>query len=142
MTPFGIFWLAQAVSRFGDPITLIALATLTYRATSSALLTALAVVVGTLPGAVFGLIGGSFADALTFVVSAVLLLRVKTPEPAGSSYPSVQRLFKDASVGMRYLFSSSVLRANTTFSLVAQLASPVANGLSPVLVIRHFARGD
>jgi len=42
---FGLFWLAQAISRFGDPITLIALATVTYERTRSALFTALAVVI-------------------------------------------------------------------------------------------------
>ena len=244
MTPFATFWLAQAVSRFGDPITLIALATITYRATASALLTAMAVVVATLPGAVFGLVGGSIADALsprramvvcdfarvvlvgaipvaldsqagvfgayacalgagfcgavfnpariaivpelvpperileanaritatdrtteicgalaagflvafidegaffvdaiTFGVSGLLLLLLPAPSrPRSRLAPA--RLMSDAVAGVRYLFRSEVLRANTVFSLVAQLASPVANGLSPVLVIRRFAGGN
>src|SRR6266849_2292623 len=40
---FAFFWLAQVISRFGDPITLIALTFVTYRTTQSALLPAVAV---------------------------------------------------------------------------------------------------
>jgi MFS family permease len=244
MTPFATFWLAQAVSRFGDPITLIALASITYRTTSSALLTAMAVVAATLPSAVFGFVGGAIADALsprramvvcdfarfilvgaipfalqshagvfgayacalgagfcgavfnpariaivpelvpadailnanaritatdrtveicgalaagflvaligegaffvdavTFAVSGFLLLLLPTAMLPRSRL-SPRQLISDAIAGVRYLFASDILRANTVFSLVAQLASPVANGLSPVLVIRRFAAGN
>src|SRR2546429_155021 len=51
---FAFFWMGQAISRFGDPITLIALTYVTYRATQSALLTALAVLTATIPNALFG----------------------------------------------------------------------------------------
>jgi MFS family permease len=61
---FNVFWLAQAISRFGDPITLIALATISYQRTGSALFTALAVVIATVPTAVFGFIVGALGDAL------------------------------------------------------------------------------
>lgn len=61
---FAFFWLAQVISRFGDPITVIALTFVTYRATQSALLTALAVGVATIPNALFGFIGGAVADAV------------------------------------------------------------------------------
>src|SRR5258706_1347227 len=64
MSSLGLFWAAQAVSRFGDPITLIALTIVTYRQTQSALYTALAVVIATLPTAAFGFVGGAIADAL------------------------------------------------------------------------------
>jgi MFS family permease len=60
---FAFFWAAQAVSRFGDPITLIALTYVTYRATQSALATALAVLIATIPAALFSLFGGAIADA-------------------------------------------------------------------------------
>ena len=60
---FAFFWLAQVISRFGDPITLIALTFVTYRATQSALLTALAVGVASIPNALFGFFGGAIADA-------------------------------------------------------------------------------
>ena len=61
---FAFFWAAQVISRFGDPITLVALAYLTYRATNSALWTAIAVLIATLPNAVFGFFGGAVADAV------------------------------------------------------------------------------
>lgn len=61
---FAFFWLAQVISRFGDPITLIALTFVTYRATQSALVTALAVGVATIPNALFGFFGGAIADAV------------------------------------------------------------------------------
>ena len=61
---FAFFWLAQVISRFGDPITLVALTFITYRATGSALITALAVVIATIPNAVFGFFGGAIADAV------------------------------------------------------------------------------
>ena len=61
---FAFFWAAQAVSRFGDPITLIALTYVTYRATESALATALAVLIATVPTALFSFFGGAIADAV------------------------------------------------------------------------------
>jgi MFS family permease len=61
---FGTLWLAQVASRFGDPITLIALAYVSYVRTHSALITALAVVMATIPNALFGVFGGVLADAL------------------------------------------------------------------------------
>jgi MFS family permease len=60
---FAFFWAAQAVSRFGDPITLIALTYVTYLATQSALATALAVLIATIPNALFSFFGGAIADA-------------------------------------------------------------------------------
>lgn len=60
---FAFFWAAQAVSRFGDPITLIALTYVAYRATQSALATALAVLIATIPNALFSFFGGAVADA-------------------------------------------------------------------------------
>jgi len=61
---FGALWLAQVASRFGDPITLVALAYVSYVRTHSALITALAVVMATIPNALFGVFGGVLADAV------------------------------------------------------------------------------
>src|SRR6266568_9162941 len=60
---FGALWVAQVASKFGDPITLIALAYVSYVRTHSALITALAVVIATIPNALFGVFGGVIADA-------------------------------------------------------------------------------
>lgn len=241
---FGLFWLAQAVSRLGDPITLIALATVTYERTQSGLFTALAVVMATIPTALFGFFAGAIGDALghrramvisdvarvaligsipallgggapllavyalvfiaglfsaifnpariaiipqlvrperlasanstvaatdrtveivgalvagflvatigaaafyfdaaTFAVSAFLLaaLRVETP---GTHPLKLSRLFRDAADGVGFLAREPVLRVNTYFSLLAQLAFPVVNGLTPVYLVRRFANGD
>lgn len=240
---FRVFWLAQAISRFGDPITLIALATVSYQLTNSALFTALAVVIATVPTAVFGFLAGAIGDALghrrallisdlarvvlvggipvllgagaplvaayafvflaaifaaifnptrmaivpqlvpaeqlgsansaiastdrvveiigalaagflvasigvsafyvdaaTFAISAFLLSTI----PAGrSGRPmSLLSLLADAGEGLRFIFNSPVLRPNTLFSLVTQLAAPVSNGLTPVFLVRRFANGD
>ena len=61
---FAALWLAQVASKFGDPITLIALAYVSYVQTKSALITALAVVIATVPNALFGVFGGAIADAV------------------------------------------------------------------------------
>ncbi|MDQ2914244.1 MAG: MFS transporter [Chloroflexota bacterium] len=61
---FAALWLAQVASRFGDPITLVALAYVSYVQTRSALVTALAVVIATIPNAIFGMFGGAIADAV------------------------------------------------------------------------------
>jgi MFS family permease len=61
---FGVLWLAQVASRFGDPVTLIALAYVSYIETRSALVTAMAVVMVTVPNALFGFVGGAIADAI------------------------------------------------------------------------------
>jgi MFS family permease len=63
-TNFLALWVAQIASRFGDPITLIALAYVSYVQTRSALITALAVVIATVPNALFGFFGGAIADAV------------------------------------------------------------------------------
>ncbi len=63
---FALFWVAQAISKFGDPITLIGLAAITYQLTGSALYTSVAVLVATLPQATFGFVAGPIADALGF----------------------------------------------------------------------------
>jgi MFS family permease len=242
-TNFALFWLAQVISRFGDPITLIALTFVTYRATGSALLTALAVVITTIPNALFSLFGGAiadavgarrsmlwcdilrvfligaipvmlgagvplavvfalvllsgicgaifnparvaivpalltperlaagnslvygsdraveiggalaagvlvatfgegafYADALTFALAALLLSRVVVTE---TSRPvTLRRVWRDGLEGLRFIRRTAVVWANTVFSLAAQLALPVVNGLTPVLIIRRFAGGD
>src|SRR2546426_12122904 len=61
---FAALWFAQVASRFGDPITLFALAYGSYVQTRSALITALAVVIATVPNALFGVFGGAIADAI------------------------------------------------------------------------------
>lgn len=240
---FQIFWLAQAISRFGDPITLIALATVSYQLTNSALFTALAVVIATVPAAIFGFVAGAIGDALghrrallvsdvarvvlvgaipvllgagaplaaayalvflaaifaaifnparmaivpqlvsperlgaansaiastdrvveilgalvagflvasigaaafyvdaaTFAISAVLVSAI--PGRSSARAMSLPSLVRDAAEGLRFIFDSPVLRPNTLFSLVTQLAAPVSNGLTPVFLVRRFASGD
>ena len=242
-TNFALFWLAQVISRFGDPITLIALTFVTYRETQSALLTALAVVITSIPYALFSLFGGAVADALgarramlwcdilrVFLIGAIPLLlaagaplaisfflvflsgicgaifnparaaivpALLTPErlPAGNSlvYGSdraveiggalaagvlvatfgegafyadaltfalaalmlsrivitetshrltLKRVWRDGIEGLRFIRHTAVVWANTVFSLAAQMALPIVNGLTPVLIIRRFAGGD
>jgi MFS family permease len=242
-TNFALFWLAQVISRFGDPITLIALIYVAYRATGSALFTALAVVITTIPNAVFSLFGGAiadavgarramlwcdilrvlfigtvpvliqagvslsvvfflvflsgicgaifnparvaivpalltpdrlpagnslvyasdraveiggalaagvlvatfgdgafYADALTFALSALLLSRVAITER--SRPVTLGQVLRDGMDGLRFIRKTAVVWANTVFSLAAQLALPVVNGLTPVLIVRRFAGGD
>jgi len=244
LSNFRLFWLAQAISRFGDPITVIALATITYKRTNSALFTALAVVIATVPTAIFGFFAGAigdalghrramwladvsrvvligaipmllangaplvvayvlvfgaalaaavfnpariaiipqlvplerlgaanaaisatdrtveilgavaagflvatveenalYLDALTFAVSAALLAVVRADRVV-SGRISAQRVVRDAGDGLRFLMKSPVLRVNTLFSLAAQLALPVSNGLTPVYLVRRFAGGN
>ena len=244
LSNFRLFWLAQAISRFGDPITVIALATITYKRTNSALFTALAVVIATVPTAIFGFFAGAigdalghrramwladvsrvvligaipmllangaplvvayvlvfgaalaaavfnpariaiipqlvplerlgaanaaisatdrtveilgavaagflvatveenalYLDALTFAVSAALLAAVRADRVV-SGRISAQRVVRDAGDGLRFLMKSPVLRVNTLFSLAAQLALPVSNGLTPVYLVRRFADGN
>jgi len=241
---FGLFCLAQAISRFGDPITMIALATVTYEKTSSALFTLLAVVIATVPAAIFGFFAGAIGDALghrramfvsdvarvlligsvplflnsgaplvvayvcvflaaifaavfnpariaiipqlvapdqlasansavaatdrtveilgalaagflvatvgasafyfdaaTFAMSALLLAAVRVR--AGETHPfRLSHLVADAAQGLRFLLGQPILKVNTYFSLVAQLALPVVNCLTPVYLVRRFANGD
>jgi MFS family permease len=63
---FAFFWVGQVISRFGDPITLIALTFVTYQKTQSALITALAVLTATIPNALFSFVGGAIADAFGY----------------------------------------------------------------------------
>ena len=237
---FTFFWVAQAVSKAGDPITLVGLAAITYQLTGSALYTSVAVLVATLPQATFGFFAGPIADALgsrramiatdiaraaligaiplvlqagaalwvvymlvlvaglcsaifgparvsmipalltpgqlvsgnaavyatdrtveilgavaggllvasigvqvfyvdalTFALSALLLLRVRVAEP------QMRRVTwggaaRDARAGLRVIKDSSLLLANTSLSVLAQLSIPLFNGLLPVLVFRRF----
>lgn len=241
---FGLFWVAQAISKFGDPITLIGLAAITYQLTGSALYTSVAVLVATLPQATFGFFAGAIADALghrramivsdslravligcvpiglaagaplavayvlvllaglcsavfnparvslvpallrpdqlvsgnaavhatdrtveiigavlggilvasigaavfyvdalTFAIAALVMTQVRVAEspPRRISWGGTARGGK---AGLRAIRESSVLFANTVFSLVSQLSIPVLNGLLPVLVFRRFAAED
>ena len=241
---FAFFWLSQTTSRFGDPITLVTLAYVAYRATGSALATAVAIGVATVPIAFFSFVGGAVADgvgarramywcdviralavgsiplllfaqaplavvlvpvllsglcssifgpargalvrslvpsdqwpasnsllhasdrtieivgavaagvlvislgegafyvdALTFAFSAAFIGRVVTDDEAAVriTWP---RLRRDAVEGVRFLRNSTVLWANTKFSLAAQLFNPVVNTLTPALLIRRYAGGD
>ncbi|HEX9436833.1 MAG TPA: MFS transporter [Candidatus Limnocylindria bacterium] len=61
---FALLWSAQVISGFGDRITVVALAYVTWVRTQSALSTALAVVIASLPHAIFGFFGGAIADAV------------------------------------------------------------------------------
>lgn len=61
---FARTWLAGVVSGFGDKITLIALAYVSWQLTQSALSTSLAVVIATVPNALLGLFAGALADAV------------------------------------------------------------------------------
>lgn len=60
---FTLFWAAQVISGFGDKITVFALAFVTWEITQSALSTTLAIVISTVPHAIFGFFGGAIADA-------------------------------------------------------------------------------
>jgi MFS family permease len=44
--------------------------------------------------------------------------------------------------GLRFIRRTAVVWSNTIFSLAAQMALPIVNGLTPVLIIRRFAGGD
>jgi len=82
-----------------------------------------------------------YVDALTFVISGLLLSRIGT-RGYRRTHLSVSGVVADAGEGLRFLFNSAILRSNTLFSLVAQLALPVINGLTPVFLVRRFAHGD
>ena len=86
---------------------------------------------------------GAFAfyvDAATFLVSAVLLLRITRSEPPPRPVP-LRRFWHDAMDGLRFIAGHRVLRDNTVVSLVAQLSIPVLNALTPVLIFREYRLG-
>lgn len=61
---FAFFWFSQAISGFGDQLTIIALAAMVWQLTRSGLYTALVVIVGTIPHAVFGFFAGPITDTV------------------------------------------------------------------------------
>jgi MFS family permease len=78
-----------------------------------------------------------YVDALTFLLSAVLLFRI-TIEELG--HPVVLRsLMREAGDGLRFLWRHSVLRANTILSLVCQLSVPIVSSLTPALIFQRYA---
>jgi MFS family permease len=81
-----------------------------------------------------------YVDAATFIVSAILLMRITREEPAPRRV-SWGRLFRDARDGVRWIARHPVLRNNTIVSLIAQLSIPVLNGLTPVLIFREYRLG-
>lgn len=93
-------------------------------------------------GAVVAALGTSafYVDAATFALSAFLLMRISAAT-AGSRPMRWLSVGRDAVDGLRFLADNAVLRANTIFSLLAQLSIPVLNGLTPVLVFRDFGLG-
>lgn len=93
-------------------------------------------------GAIVAVLGvfAFYIDALTFLLSALLLLRITRQElpPRAVSW---RRLWRDATDGVRWIADHSILRNNTIVSLIAQLSIPVLNGLTPVLVFREYGLG-
>ena len=81
-----------------------------------------------------------YIDALTFLVSAMLLSRIKVEESRGPIV--VRSLTHEAGVGLRFLWRHAVLRANTVLSLVCQLSVPVASSLAPSLIFQRYAGGN
>jgi len=84
--------------------------------------------------------GAFYADAMTFAISALLLSRVvvsETPKPL-----TLPNVWRDGLEGIRFLRRNATAWANTVFSLVAQLALPAVNGLTPVFLVRRFAGND
>ncbi|MDE3101341.1 MAG: MFS transporter [Chloroflexota bacterium] len=63
-TNFALLWSAQLVSGFGDEVTVVALAFVTWQITHSALSTVVAILLTTVPYGLFYFIGGAVADAL------------------------------------------------------------------------------
>jgi MFS transporter, DHA3 family, macrolide efflux protein len=61
---FAAFWLAQAISLFGDRLHQVALAVLAFALTNSPLLTGLVFLAATLPNLLLGPIAGTFVDRL------------------------------------------------------------------------------
>ncbi|TME26462.1 MAG: MFS transporter, partial [Chloroflexi bacterium] len=83
--------------------------------------------------------GAFYFDALTFLISAALLVSVRVQQRR----PLVLGpLGRDAVEGLRFLWRNTVLRTNTVFSLVCQLSLPVASSLAPSLIFQRFARGN
>jgi predicted MFS family arabinose efflux permease len=81
-----------------------------------------------------------YVDALTFLVSAALLLRVQVDEHRRALH--LQGLGHEALEGLRFLWCHTTLRANTVFSLICQLSLPVVASLAPSLIFQRFAGGD
>lgn len=100
-------------------------------------------IVGTLTaGVLVGALGAAafYVDAITFGLSAFLLLRIVMDEPASRPI-SWSVVFADAVDGVRIIRDHAVLRANTVFSLLGQLSLPIVNGLTPVLIFREYGLG-
>lgn len=93
-------------------------------------------------GAIVAAIGSAafYVDAATFAISALLLARIAvTSRPA--RVLRLERIARDSVDGLRFLVGNVQLRANLIFSLFGQLAIPVLNGLTPVLIFRDFGLG-
>jgi DHA3 family macrolide efflux protein-like MFS transporter len=81
-----------------------------------------------------------YADAATFLVSAVLLTRISVTERIHRLVP--RSIAREASEGLRFLWRHAVLRANTVLSLVCQLSVPVVASLAPSLIFQRYANGN
>jgi MFS family permease len=81
-----------------------------------------------------------YVDALTFLISAGLLLRIRVDERIQPM--AAQDVGREALQGLRFLWDNAILRANTLFSLTCQLALPVVASLTPSLIFQRFAGGN
>jgi MFS family permease len=81
-----------------------------------------------------------YVDAVTFALSALLLLRISAIDPPARPI-SWGSIVGDAVDGVRTIRRTPVLWSNTVYSLVAQLSLPVQNGLTPVLIFREYRLG-
>ena len=81
-----------------------------------------------------------YVDAFTFLVSALLLMRV-TLRDAPTGLVSFRSVLADAGTGLRVIGENAVLAGNLFFSLLAQVSVAVLNTLTPVYLFREFAAG-
>lgn len=80
------------------------------------------------------------ADAITFLASALLLMRISLRETQSGPL-SLGAVLADAGTGLHVIGRNETLAANLLFSLLAQVSVAVANTLTPVYLFREFAAG-
>ncbi len=81
-----------------------------------------------------------YVDALTFLLSAVLLTRIRVEEWRRPI--ALRSLTLEAGEGLRFLWRHAALRANTILSLICQLSVPVVSSLAPSLIFQRYAGGN
>ena len=90
----------------------------------------------------FGAVTGLLADAVSFLISTVCLLSIRTREPWPAGHRQGEKLRRQIGVGLRFVGRDPYLRSLTAFGATANLALTGYQAIQVVFLVRTIGVGS